>query len=79
MRQVSVGEARTHLSRLLRDVELGETVVITRNGRPLARLVPVTHGSFTVQEAIEAIREFRRHHSLGGLKIKDLIEEGQRY
>ena len=41
MRQVSVHEAKTHLSRLLRRVDLGEEVVITRSGRPVARLVAV--------------------------------------
>ena len=41
MTQVSVHEAKTHLSRLLHDVELGEEVVIARNGQPVAKLVPV--------------------------------------
>ena len=33
--------AKTHLSRLLDRAAKGEEVVITRNGRPIARLVPV--------------------------------------
>lgn len=33
-------EAKTHLSRLLERVEAGEEIVIARNGRPVARLVP---------------------------------------
>ena len=42
---VNVHEAKTHLSRLLTDVEEGEEVVIARNGKPVARLVAVTqHG-----------------------------------
>lgn len=36
---VNVHEAKTHLSRLLARVEAGEEVVITRNGKPVARLV----------------------------------------
>ena len=36
---VSVREAKTHLSRLLAQVEAGEDVVIARNGKPIARLV----------------------------------------
>ncbi|MES2644637.1 MAG: type II toxin-antitoxin system prevent-host-death family antitoxin [Myxococcota bacterium] len=40
MGPVSVYDAKTHLSRLLDAVEAGEEVVITRNGRPVARLVP---------------------------------------
>ena len=41
MQQVSVHEAKTHLSRLLRQAAAGEDVVITRSGRPVVRLVPV--------------------------------------
>lgn len=36
----NVHEAKTHLSRLLAQVEAGEEVVISRAGRPVARLVP---------------------------------------
>lgn len=38
--QVSVHEAKTHLSRLLRRVACGEEIVIARAGKPVARLVP---------------------------------------
>jgi prevent-host-death family protein len=41
MVEVNVHEAKTHLSRLLQRVEAGEEVLISRAGRPLARLVPV--------------------------------------
>ena len=37
--QVNVHEAKTHLSRLLQQVEAGEEVVIARAGKPVARLV----------------------------------------
>jgi prevent-host-death family protein len=42
MEEVSVHEAKTHLSRLLRRVALGEEIVISRGGEPIARLVPAT-------------------------------------
>jgi prevent-host-death family protein len=41
MSTVSVHEAKTHLSRLLQQVEAGEEVVITRGGVPVACLVAV--------------------------------------
>ena len=41
MVEVGVHEAKTHLSRLLMRVAAGEDIVITRSGRPVARLVPV--------------------------------------
>lgn len=41
MTEVSVHEAKTHLSRLLRRVAGGEEIVIARGGKPVARLVPL--------------------------------------
>ena len=40
MRQVGAFQAKTHLSELLDAVSRGETISITRRGRPVARLVP---------------------------------------
>jgi len=39
---VSIYEAKTRLSHLVDQVLRGEHVVITRHGRPVARLVPAT-------------------------------------
>ena len=41
MPQFSVHQAKTHLSRLLRQAVAGEEIVITRSGQPVARLVAV--------------------------------------
>ena len=41
MKKVNVHEAKTHLSRLLKEVEAGEEVLIARDSEPVARLVPV--------------------------------------
>ncbi len=46
---VSVAEAKNHLSELLRSVEEGERVVITRNGKPVAQLVPSPAGKRAVR------------------------------
>lgn len=40
MKTVTTHEAKTHLSRLLAEVEAGEEVTIARGSRPIARLVP---------------------------------------
>jgi len=77
MKYVGVSEARVHLSRLLDEVETGETITITRRGRPVARIVPIGRRRRTTHEAIEAIREFGKSHTLGDLTIKELIEEGR--
>lgn len=44
MDEVTVHEAKTHLSRLLRRVAMGEEILISRGGEPIARLVPATEG-----------------------------------
>lgn len=41
MSSISLAEAKTHLSSLIDRVEAGETIEITRRGRPAARIVPV--------------------------------------
>ncbi len=41
VRQIGIREANLHLSRYIAAVERGEEVIITRRGRPVARLLPV--------------------------------------
>lgn len=78
----SVGayEAKTHFSDLLEQVEGGEEITITKHGTPVARLVPIRK-TYTPEECRAAIArwtEFSKGLSLGGLKIRDLINEGRR-
>ena len=40
MREVGTFEAKTHLSALLDEVARGETIIITKRGRAVARLTP---------------------------------------
>ncbi len=40
MREIQASDGKARLARILDDVEHGETVIITRHGRPIARLVP---------------------------------------
>ena len=67
--RVGIHEAKTHLSRLLRDVENGGEVVLERGGRPIARIVPAVEavspadsygmfaGQFTTTEDFDADSE----------------------
>ena len=41
MKQVSLYEAKTHLSALVEEAKAGEEIVIAKNGRPVARLVAI--------------------------------------
>ena len=59
MRHVGIKQAREALPELVHRAEAGEEIVITRQGRAVARLVGAPHASRT----LPPLREFRR--SLG--------------
>jgi prevent-host-death family protein len=79
MREVEAFEAKNKLGTLLDWVANGEEVLITRHGKAVARLVPAIP-SFDRDKARQAARnllEASRGVTLGGLKIKDLVNEGR--
>ncbi len=79
METVGAYEAKTHLSQLLERVSNGEQFTITKHGVPVAKLVPVNASKKEdTLKAIQELRELRKGCTLGGLKIKDMIEEGRR-
>jgi len=45
MTETGIRDLKTHLSSYLRQVEAGQTVVITRHGKPIGRIVPVTEST----------------------------------
>jgi prevent-host-death family protein len=42
--EISVADAKNRLSQVIRAMEEGEPVLITRNGKPVAQLVPPAKG-----------------------------------
>ncbi|MCC6272358.1 MAG: type II toxin-antitoxin system Phd/YefM family antitoxin [Deltaproteobacteria bacterium] len=44
MTKLNIHEAKTHLSKYLLKVEEGETVLLCRNGKPVAQIVPLSKG-----------------------------------
>ena len=80
MRKVGAFEAKNKLGQLLDWVEAGEEVLITRRGKAVAKLGPPAP-VFSREDALAAaqdIREMRRGVTLGGLRIRDMIDEGRR-
>ena len=81
MREVQASEAKTHLPQLLDDVERGETVVITRHGRAIARIVPEAHRrQEEVDRAIDRIKALRKR--TGKITLEELLSarhEGHQY
>jgi prevent-host-death family protein len=79
MAEVGAFEAKTHLSRLLDQVEGGEAITITRHGKPVARLIPLTGPSRDERRrTISELKKLRDGQTLGSLSVRELIEEGRR-
>jgi prevent-host-death family protein len=58
MSMVSIKEAKNRLTEIARRVEKGETVVVTRNGRPILDLVPHrTHGGIDLKAGAKFLRK----------------------
>jgi len=66
MAQVGMHEAKTKLSQLVERAEAGEDIVIARNGKPVARLVPVARTN-----SLDAVRGIWR----GRVHIADDFDE----
>lgn len=80
MREVGSYEAKTHFPRLVRLVEEGETVTITRHGKPVAQLGPVAESTRAdVQNVIRRMKEARaRRQSVSVREIISAKDEGRK-
>jgi prevent-host-death family protein len=86
-KEIGAFEAKNTLGSLLDRVERGEEIVITRHGKPVARLVPNVReaGSGDVQAAFDRIRERARRlarehpesHPFDWEEVKKLRDEGR--
>ncbi len=76
---VGAYQAKTHLPSLLGRVSRGREVLITKNGKPVARLVPADKPTGPDRTVFTRIRAMHSRLSLGdGVTAKDLINEGRR-
>jgi prevent-host-death family protein len=75
VKHVGTFEGKTHFSRLVDEAARGETIVITRKGKPVAQLGPVQDLRPSPEEALE--RLFALAAPLG-VPIRELLEEGRR-
>lgn len=76
---IGVYDAKARFSELVRAVEAGGEVTITRHGRPVARLVPVAPPEAAGAEWAERVRALRREigHVATGEEIVEWIREGR--
>jgi prevent-host-death family protein len=79
MMKIGAFDAKTHLSSLLDRVSAGEEVLITRHGKPVARLVPAgAPDQEAVDVAIRRLKEIRTGCTLGESDWKELRDEGRK-
>ncbi len=83
MHTIGSFEAKTHFAELLQRVEAGEEIVITRRGKPVARLAPLApgHDVAKARAAAERIRALAREAPLGPFdweEWKGYRDEGRR-
>jgi len=77
---MQANEVKAQLSEVLRKVEHGEEILITRHGKIVARLTPWNDRKQTIinrLQAVEAIQKFKRIRLPQGETIADLITEGR--
>jgi prevent-host-death family protein len=80
MRSVGIYEAKRQLSRLVEAAANGETITITKHGKPVAYLTPPKHASNEdAAAAVEAMLEFQRqnHITTGGMSIREMRDYGR--
>lgn len=79
MTTVGAFQAKTHLSALLDRAAGGEEIVITKHGKPIAKLVSATMlDQEKVDDVVQQLKRLRRGTTLGGLSWRELRDEGRK-
>jgi prevent-host-death family protein len=75
MKTANIAEAKAHFSALLVEVEAGEEVIITRRGKPVARIVPEPAAASSVFD-LAALQAFvQAEPCREGLTVADMREQ----
>ncbi|MCX7112005.1 MAG: type II toxin-antitoxin system prevent-host-death family antitoxin [Proteobacteria bacterium] len=78
MLEIGANEANNHLPELLNRVEKGESFLITRNGHAVAELTPAANiEGDAIRKTVEEMRRFREGLRQRGVRLGDLLQEGQ--
>ncbi|MBC7785558.1 MAG: type II toxin-antitoxin system prevent-host-death family antitoxin [Burkholderiales bacterium] len=79
VRTIGSYELKTHLAEVLSAVEHGQTIIVTRHGKAIARIQP---NSSAVHEqvggTIKSLLAFPRSRLPRGVSVRSLIDEGRR-
>lgn len=77
-RQYSIAEARNRLPAIVHDAEQGDTVAITRRGRPVAVLLSIRAFERLTTKRPDfwgLLQEFRARHDLEGLEVDEIFSD----
>jgi prevent-host-death family protein len=79
MSEIALFEAKNKLSGLLDQIAMGQEFVITRHGKPAARLTPLrpAFDRAKAKQTAKALLQASQGLSLGGIAIKELVSEGR--
>ena len=78
--QIGAFEAKTHFSQIIEQAEQGKDFIITRRGKPVAKIIPFKQEpEMTRKEALEEFKKFRKLYrgEPGSFNIREAIEEGR--
>jgi prevent-host-death family protein len=79
--QIGAFEAKTHFSQIIDKVERGADYVVTRRGKPVAKIIPFEQKpEMTWEEVVAEFKEIRKKFrgKPGSFNIREAIEEGRR-
>ncbi len=80
---VGLFEAKTHLSKLLDRVEAGEEIVVTRHGKPVAKLSKFDDPAREerIEKLVEHMKELKKKHPVSATQeeIIEWIRAGRRF
>ena len=84
MSSIKIGafEAKTHFSQILEKIENGDDFIVTRRGKPVAKIIPYEQEKkLTVKETFKTLREMRKLYrgKPGDFNIREAIEDGRKY
>jgi prevent-host-death family protein len=72
MQTIQASEAKTKFLSLLDDVERGAIVIVTRHGKPIARIIPEAQvDRERVERAIDGMRALRQR--IGKMSLQEIL------
>ncbi|MEQ1617624.1 MAG: type II toxin-antitoxin system prevent-host-death family antitoxin [Terricaulis sp.] len=77
MKELTAVDAKVRFGAVLDAVERGEEIVVTRNGKRVARIVPANEPGMSREEAVERLATFAKGRKLG-MDWRTLRDEGRK-